>query len=101
MCGMPERQQVFYWPMPSVRFRIKHNVRVVVRIQTTTYDPSQKVCEMPPKQKRNASQTQAVFSSPSSNLFERISFEVLEGIVKEINIFELPNFLCLSKGIKV
>jgi len=56
---------------------------------------------MPPKQKGKATQTQAVLSTPLSRMLESIPLEVLEGIIKEINIFDVPNFLCLSKSMKV
>jgi hypothetical protein len=50
------------------------------------------------KQKDKATQTQAILSTPLYRPFESIPFEVFEGIIKEINIFDFSNFLCYQRN---
>jgi len=56
---------------------------------------------MPPKRRSKGASRQASRRSLSLIGLEVIPLEVFEMIVKEINIFDLPNFLRVSKRTKV
>jgi hypothetical protein len=56
---------------------------------------------MPPKRRSKGASHQASRLPPSLIGLEVIPLEVFEMIVKEINIFDLPNFLRVSKTTKV